>query len=59
MTTLDGIRDVVTDPKYTYRQRVAALANLAENLLEAPVVSEECSKALEKRIICDRYEGMG
>ena len=57
MTTLDGIRDVVTDPKYTYRQRVAALANLAENLLEAPIVSEECSQALDKRIICDMYEG--
>ena len=55
--TLDDIRNVVIEPKYTYRQRVAALANLAENLLEPPKVSEECKKALEKRIICDMYEG--
>jgi len=57
MTTLENIRDAVEDPKYTYRQRVAALANLAENLLDAPPVRSECSNALEQRIICDMYEG--
>ena len=36
MTSLEDIRSVVNDPKFTYRQRVANLANLAENLLEAP-----------------------
>jgi len=56
-TPLDDIRAMITDPKYTYRQRVAGLANLAENLLDPPPVSEECSAALEKRIICDMYEG--
>lgn len=55
--TLTQIRSMVTDPKYTYRQRVAGLANLAENLLEPPAVSKECAEALEKRIICDMFEG--
>ena len=55
--TLTEIRAMVTNPKYTYRQRVAGLANLAENLLEAPAVSKECGDALEKRIICDMFEG--
>ena len=56
-TPLDDIRAMVTNPKYTYRQRVAGLANLAENLLDPPTVSDECTSALEKRIICDMYEG--
>lgn len=57
MTSLEDIRDVLTDPKYTYRQRIAGLANLAENLLEPPAVRKQCSDALTKRIICDMYEG--
>lgn len=48
---------MITDPKYTYRQRVAGLANLAENLLDPPAVRKECSNALSNRIICDMYEG--
>lgn len=55
--TLVDIRAMITNPKYTYRQRVAGLANLAENLLEPPPVSDECRAALEKRIICDMFEG--
>ena len=57
MTSLENIRDMVTDPKYTYRQRVAGLANLAENLLDPPAVRKQCSDALSNRIICDMYEG--
>lgn len=57
MTTLENIRETVEDPKYTYRQRVAALANLAENLLDPPPVRKECRDALDARIICDMYEG--
>jgi YjjI family glycine radical enzyme len=55
--TLHDIRAVITDPKYTYRQRVQTLAGLAENLLEPPSVSEECASALDGRIICDMFEG--
>ncbi len=57
MFNQEDIRETVENPKYTYRQRVAALANLAENLLDPPPVRRECSQALEQRIICDMYEG--
>lgn len=57
MTSLENIRDLVTDSKFTYRQRVAGLAHLAENLLDPPAVRKECSDALANRIICDMYEG--
>src|SRR3954470_14525105 len=50
-------RQVVDDPALTYRQRVQQLAGLAENALEPPAVSEACARALDKRIICDMYEG--
>lgn len=57
MTSLENIRETVENPKYTYRQRVTALANLAENLLDPPPVRKECQDALDARIICDMYEG--
>jgi YjjI family glycine radical enzyme len=50
-------RDVVDDPTLTYRQRMHRLAVLAENSLAPPPVSAECAEALEKRVICDLYEG--
>jgi YjjI family glycine radical enzyme len=57
MTTLGDVRAAVTNPNFTYKQKVNALAGLAENLLEAPPISAECAKALEARIVCDMYEG--
>ncbi|MFM8620820.1 MAG: YjjI family glycine radical enzyme, partial [Candidatus Nanopelagicaceae bacterium] len=57
MTTLQQIRDMVTSASHTYKQKVTGLASLAENLLEYPRISAECADALEKRIICDMYEG--
>ena len=57
MASLEKIRDMVNDPKYSYRQRVSGLAQLAENLLDPPAVRKECSDALSNRIICDMYEG--
>jgi YjjI family glycine radical enzyme len=50
-------RSVVDDPTLTYRQRLHRLAGLAENSLAPPPVSAECAEALEKRVICDLYEG--
>jgi len=55
--TLADIRGMVTSPSHTYKQKVSGLASLAENLLEVPLVSPECKRALEARIICDMYEG--
>ncbi len=51
------IRATINDPTLTYRQRVQALAGLAENALEAPSLSVAAAAALDKRIICDMYEG--
>ena len=57
MTSLNDIRNLVTSSTHTYKQKVSGLAGLAENLLEAPSVSDECARALDARIICDMYEG--
>lgn len=51
------MREVVDDPTLTYRQRIQALAIAAENALDPPLVSPACAEALDKRIICDMYEG--
>src|SRR5690606_1809276 len=50
-------RHVVEDPTLTYRQRVQALAGVAESALEPPPVSDACAEALADRVICDMYEG--
>ncbi|HSL59836.1 MAG TPA: glycyl radical enzyme domain-containing protein, partial [Acidimicrobiales bacterium] len=50
-------RSVVEDRALTYHQRVARLAALAEESLEYPALSPACAEALEKRVICDMYEG--
>lgn len=51
------VRAALEDPSLTYRQRIQRLATLAENALEPPPVSQECREALDKRVICDMYEG--
>ena len=51
------VRRVIDDPSLTYRQRVQQLAGLAENALPAPPVSQACALALDKRVICDMFEG--
>ena len=51
------VRRVVENPALTYRQRVQQLATLAENAVPPPPVSEACARALDKRVICDMYEG--
>ncbi len=55
--SLREISTLIKNPNLTYKQMVMGLAGLAENLLEPPAVSKECRIALEKRIICDMYEG--
>jgi len=50
-------RLTVDDPTLTYRQRMQRLAMLAENSLEPPPVSAACVEALEKRVVCDMFEG--
>ncbi len=50
-------RSVVEDPRLTFHQRRARLAALAEDSLAYPALSDACAEALDKRIICDMYEG--
>jgi YjjI family glycine radical enzyme len=50
-------RQIVNDPKLSYHQRRHYLAAMAEEALEYPNLTEECREALNKRIICDMYEG--
>jgi YjjI family glycine radical enzyme len=52
-----AVRAAVDDPALTYRQRVQLLATLAENALDPPPLSPEANEALDKRVICDMYEG--
>ena len=51
------IRAVVEDPALTYRQRMHRLAAAAEDVLEYPALSAGAAAALDKRIVCDLFEG--
>ena len=50
-------REIVNDPNLTFHQRRHYLAGLAEEALDYPALSEEAREALNKRVICDMYEG--
>jgi YjjI family glycine radical enzyme len=50
-------RALVDSPALTYRQRVQALAGLAEETLDPPAVSAACTDALACGLICDLMEG--
>ena len=52
-----AVRGAIEDPALTYRQRVQLLASLAENALDPPPLSLAAQEALDKRVICDMYEG--
>ncbi len=56
-TRPEDVLAVVAESKYTYKQKVAILAGLAENLLDEPVIGVAAKAALDARIICDMYEG--
>ncbi len=48
---------VVRDGALGYDQKLRRLAGLATEAIEYPVLSEACRDALDKREICDMYEG--
>lgn len=50
-------RALVDTPALTYRQRVQALAGLAEETLDPPAVSPACAEALATGLVCDIAEG--
>lgn len=48
---------IVTDGGWGYDQQVRRLAALATEVLPYPPLSDACREALDKRVICDLYEG--
>ena len=48
---------IVQDGTLGYDQKVRRLAALATDALSYPAISDECRDALDKRVICDMYEG--
>lgn len=50
-------QDIITADNLGYDQKVRRLASLALSALDYPTLSSECREALEKRVICDMYEG--
>ncbi|VAW06092.1 Uncharacterized glycyl radical protein YjjI [hydrothermal vent metagenome] len=50
-------REIIADPTLSFHLRRHYLAYLAESVLPYPTISEACAQALDKRIICDLFEG--
>jgi YjjI family glycine radical enzyme len=50
-------RSLVEDGSLGYDQRLRKLASLAIEALPGPELSEACREALDKRVICDLFEG--
>jgi YjjI family glycine radical enzyme len=48
---------LVQDGALAYDQKLRRLAALATEAVPYPAISEECRIALDKRVICDMYEG--
>ncbi len=53
----DLVLALVQDGALGYDQKVRRLAALATDALDYPALSPECREALDKRVICDLYEG--
>ena len=49
--------ELVRDPALGYDQKLRRLAALATEAIPYPALSEPCRQALDKRIICDMFEG--
>ncbi|MFZ4720160.1 MAG: YjjI family glycine radical enzyme [Ilumatobacteraceae bacterium] len=50
-------RRLVQDGALTHDQKLRRLAALATEALPYPALSPECQEALDKRVICDMFEG--
>ena len=49
--------EMVRSATLSYDQKLRRLAVLATDVLPYPALSEECREALDKRVICDLFEG--
>ena len=52
-----GAEAIVTSGAIGYDQKVRRLAGLAASALPYPALSPACQEALDKRVICDMFEG--
>jgi len=50
-------QELVQDCTLAYDQKLRRLAALATEAVPYPALSQECAAALEKRVICDMFEG--
>jgi YjjI family glycine radical enzyme len=50
-------RELVQDGTLAYDQKVRRLAALATEAVPYPALSDACTQALDKRVICDLFEG--
>lgn len=50
-------QSLVQDGTLGYDQKIRRLASLAAEALPYPELSDECREALDKRVICDLFEG--
>ena len=53
----DNILEIIKDPKYTYPQRIIALAQAAENLPDPVKLSEDAQWFVDRDIVFDMGEG--
>ena len=53
----ESARAIVRDGRLGYDQKVRRLAALATDAIEYPALSVECREALDKRLVCDMFEG--
>ena len=51
------VEGVLTSPTLTYDQRLRQLAAAAVNAMPYPDLSPACREALDKRVVCDMFEG--
>ena len=51
------VEEVLTASTLTYDQRLRRLAGLAVSAMPYPTLSQACREALDKRVICDMFEG--
>ncbi|MCE1177652.1 MAG: YjjI family glycine radical enzyme [Micrococcales bacterium] len=50
-------QQIIAGPGLGYDQRLRRLAALALSAMPYPALSPACAEALEKRVVCDMYEG--
>ncbi len=53
----ESARAIARDGRLGYDQKVRRLAALVTDVIDYPALSVECREALDKRLVCDMFEG--